>query len=99
MKFMNKNLLALLFSCLALVSLHAQTPYWSDPLNYPVGNITTNSSGLWINHSGNQSDSLVVNYAGSSAAAAGNRYEINEKRTDDVHRWFDSVATNGVGPG
>src|SRR5260370_147585 len=71
-------------------------PFWFDALNYSVGNITTSSSNLWIRHNGTANDSLEVSYSGSPTAAAGNRYEINQDRTDDVQRWF-FANTNGFG--
>ena len=64
---------------------------WNEPFNYADGPIISNSSGLWIRHSGsaNPSDSVVMN----------NRLEVASSnpgavpRTDDVHRDFTS-ATN-----
>jgi hypothetical protein len=92
--YMKKILLITMLSGLAAVSLHAQ-PFWFDSMSYS-NNITTNSGGLWIRHSGTANDSLALNYAGvPPAAAAGFRYEVNQTKTDDVHRWLDPVATNG----
>ncbi len=95
---MKRALLTLSCVGFAVVGLQAQTLFWYDTLNYPTGNITTNSSGAWINHSGS-ADTLVVAYPGGVAAQAGNRYEVSQARTGDIHRWFDPVNTNAVGSG
>ena len=81
---MNRTLTVVAALLLAGVSLRAQLIF-SDPLDYPNGDITTNSGGLWIHHSGATNDSLAVNH----------RYEFNEARGADVLRWFDPVSTNG----
>lgn len=82
-----------LLTSLAVNPLRADL-FWSDSMGYPPvpGLITTNSGGLWINHSGSQ-DTLVEAYPGSSAALAGNRYEVNQNLTGDIHRWF-TTSTN-----
>src|SRR6478672_4671735 len=79
---MKKLLIPLVILSLGTVSLQAQAIF-ADSMDYPAGNITANSSGKWIRHSGGGNDSLEVNH----------RYEVNESRTDDVHRWFDPVNT------
>src|SRR2546421_3376105 len=85
---MKKNLTLLLLTVLCASSLQASL-FFYDALNYANGNITTNSSGRWLRHSGTGNDSLVVN----------NRYEVNQNRADDVHRWFDPINTNTVSSG
>jgi len=82
---------------LSTIGLQAQLP-WFDSMDYPVGNITTNAGSLWVRHSGGSADALVVDYAGSPAALAGHRYEVNQARADDIHRLF-SPDTNGVSSG
>ena len=67
-------------------------------MDYPAGNITTNTGKSWVRHSGSSGDSMVVNYAGSPAAATGKRFEVNQSRSDDVHRWF-TPDTNGFSSG
>src|SRR6267142_4180648 len=86
-----------ILGCLAPFGLRAQI-FWYDALNYNLGNITNGSGLLWLTHSGGVGDSLEVNYAGSAAAAAGHRYEVNQSRQDDIHRWF-FPNTNGFAAG
>jgi hypothetical protein len=97
-----KNMKKVLFGLTILASLGAITlqaqPLWTDSMAYPVGLITTNSDGLWLNHSGNQ-DTFVQTYPGSAAALAGNRYEVNQTRTGDIHRWFVPANTNRYAAG
>jgi hypothetical protein len=80
---MKKSLLSIALTMVA-AALHGQVIFY-DALNYPNGSITNNSGGLWIQHSGVNNDALEVN----------GRYEVNQNRTADVHRWFDPIATNG----
>ena len=86
---MKKNLIALipLFLITLTISSLQAAPFWFDSMNYSVGNITTVAPN-WIRHSGSLNDSLEVN------TAAGHRYEVNQTRTDDVHRQF-FANTNG----
>jgi hypothetical protein len=91
---MKKALLSSFLAAWAVAGIRADL-LWYDTMAYPEGNITTNSSGLWIRHSGSGGDSLVVAYPGSGAALPGNHYEVNQSRSDDIRRWFDPVATNG----
>jgi hypothetical protein len=103
---MKKTLLTLFLTVGALASLHAQQLF-NDVMNYPTGNITTNKATNivsatnfvffpWVRHSGTANDSKEVTYAGNGAlAAAGQRYQVNQNNTDDVHRLFDPVSTNG----
>lgn len=91
---MKKALFACFVSVFAIAGARADL-FWLDTMDYPEGDITTNSSGLWVRHSGSGGNSLVVAYPGSPAALAGNRYEVNQTRTDDIRRWFDPVSTNG----
>src|SRR5881394_509465 len=81
---MKKILFSLTCLAMATISLRAQQIF-SDSLDYPNGNITTTSSGRWLRHSGTSSDSFEVNH----------RYEVNQSRQDDVHRWLDPINTNG----
>ena len=74
---MKKLLIPLAILSLGTLSGRAQAIF-ADSLDYPNGSITTNSSGKWIRHSGTSNDSLGVNH----------RYEVNEGRQDDVHRWW-----------
>ena len=85
---MKKLLIPLAILSLGTVSLKAQVIF-ADSMDYPNGSITTNSSGKWIRHSGTSNDSLDVNH----------RYEVNESRQDDIHRWFDPINTNGYSSG
>lgn len=94
---MTKSFLASLCLLGAAASLQAQLP-WFDSMSYPAGNITTNTDKFWVRHSGSANDSLVVNYAGSPAAKAGARYEVNQGRSDDIHRLF-FADTNGFSDG
>jgi hypothetical protein len=86
-KIMKKVLLSTILSCLAFTSLRADL-IWNEPFNYADGPIISNSSGLWVRHSGSASpsDSVVKNgrleVASSSPGAV--------PRTDDVHRDFTS---------
>ncbi len=73
--------------------LHAEL-LWFDSMNYPAGLITNAPNSPWIQHSGS-ADGFVVNYPGSAAAMTGPRYEVNQTRTADVHRWFYPGTTNG----
>ncbi|HSU55628.1 MAG TPA: immunoglobulin domain-containing protein, partial [Candidatus Dormibacteraeota bacterium] len=79
-----KKQLTCLALLLAAISLQAQVLYF-DTLNYPNGNITSTSGGLWAAHSGTGTDSLEVS----------GRYEVNESRTTDVHRSFTPAASSG----
>src|SRR5262245_4925488 len=87
---MKSHLSSYLLASLAVLAisagaLQAQLIY-SDPMSYADGDITTNSSGAWVKHSNaNNLDSLEAN----------GRYEINEQRADDIHRWFSPGDTNG----
>src|SRR4249920_2374709 len=53
-----------------------------ENFTYSDGNIVTNSSGAWTNHSGGGGDSLVQT----------GRYKVSESRTDDVNRQLSGYA-------
>src|ERR1051326_3770712 len=94
-RFSHRSLFFLIACFLARSGLDSlAAPFWFDQMNYAVGNIYTNSGGLWLRHSGTSSDSLAVSYTGSPVAVSGNRYEVNQGRQDDVHRLF-FADTNG----
>src|SRR4051794_8418879 len=82
---MKRTLLPVLLLLVAATPLWAQLIY-TDSMSYAGGDITANSTNLWLKHSnaGNP-DSLVVN----------GRYEIHEDRKTDIHRWFSPADTNG----
>jgi hypothetical protein len=84
---MKRVLILVAMLAVGTFSVHAQVIF-GDSQVYPNGNISI-SSGKWIRHSGSGNDSLEVN----------GRYEVNESRTDDVHRWFDPINTNGYSSG
>jgi hypothetical protein len=78
---MKRTILILSLALSLGVSLRAQV-YLFDDFNYSDGNIVTNSSGAWTNHSGTSGDSLVQ----------GGRYQIQETRFDDVNRQLSGYS-------
>ena len=88
-----------LLASLGAVPLQA-TLFWADTMAYTPagGNITNISGGIWFTHSGG-ADTFIQNYPGSAAALAGNRYEVNQNNTGDIHRWLVPATTNQFNSG
>lgn len=95
--------------CLALAAVvaspllaRADLIYY-EGFNYPNGNITNVSGGVWVNFSGNGSNDMIINNHVLEVAATSsftNTYILGKGRADDDRRPFatvvDSPYTNTV---
>lgn len=80
----NTSLLALLSAFAVGSSAHA-TIFFNDTFSYPDGSLTTNSGGLWINHSGT---------AGQMQVSAGQAI-VSGSNSEDAHRNLGAAAGAG----
>ena len=89
---MRKNLLSvLLLTCLATVSVRADL-IWYEGFNYPDGNITNVSSGLWVCPGGNNGNGTDMLCSAHSLQVSTTSSTVASRSSDDYR--FLSV-TNG----
>jgi hypothetical protein len=82
---MKRTLSLLALFALAVLPARAQVLLF-DNFSYPDGNITNTSGGLWKNHSGAGTDSLISNGV----------YQVSQLRSDDVNRTFAAQSNGAV---
>src|SRR5436190_11529706 len=82
---MNKSFAAATVYLILLARSSAQM-LLQDSFNYPDGQTTVSSGGLWLRHSGSANDSFIKS----------GRLEVFSSRADDIHRDFTNTAGSVV---
>jgi hypothetical protein len=95
-RFLATSLFTVALTCLGAASARADL-IWYEGFNYPDGNVTNTSGGLWISHNG-PGGAAAMFVKNHKLEVSGNS-STNAPRQDDDHRNFciaDCPYTNGA---